>query len=110
MPRVEDIFSKLNGAKYFSTLNLCIGHHHIPLDEDSIPKTAFTSPFGKYEYLKVPFGLTLELAYFQEQMNKVSEDLPFAIAYLDNIIIYSKTAKEMWIIYSTFSANFMMQK
>ena len=47
--RVEDIFSKLNGAKYISTLNLCTQYHHIPLDEDSIPKTAFTSPFGKYD-------------------------------------------------------------
>ena len=45
VPRVEDIFSKLNGAKYFITLNLHAGYHHIPLDEDSIPKTAFTSPF-----------------------------------------------------------------
>ena len=67
--------------------------HHIPLNEDSIPKTAFTS-VGKYEYLKVPFGLTIVPAYFQELMNKVLKDLPFAIAYLDNIIIYSKTAEE----------------
>ena len=47
MPRVEDMFSKLNGFKYFSTLNLHVGYHHIPCDEDSIPKTAFTSPFWK---------------------------------------------------------------
>ena len=71
MLRVEDIFSKLNGAKYFSTLNLCSGYHHIALDENSIPKTAFTSPFGKYEYLKVPFGFAEAPAYFQELMNKV---------------------------------------
>ena len=51
----EDILSKLNGAKYFSTFNLHAGYHHIPINEDSIPKTAFTSPFGKYEYLRVPF-------------------------------------------------------
>ena len=57
MPKVEDIFSKLNGAKYFSTLDLPTGYHHIPLNEDSIPKTAFTSAFGKYGYLMVPFGL-----------------------------------------------------
>ena len=55
---------------------------------------AFTSPFGKYEYLKVPFGLAQALAYFQELMNKVLKDLTFAIAYLDDIFIYSKTAKE----------------
>ena len=94
MPRMEDIFSKLNGAKYFSTLDLHAGYHHSPLEEDSVPKTAYTSPFGKYEYLKVPFGLAQALAYFHELMNKVLKDLPFAIAFLDDIIIYSKTAKE----------------
>ena len=57
MPKVEDIFSKLNGAKYFSTLDLRAGYHHIPLERSSIQKTAFNSPFGKYEYVKVPFRL-----------------------------------------------------
>ena len=94
MPRVEDIFSKLNGTEYFITLDLHAGYHHIPLDENSIPKTAFTSPFGKYEYLKVPFALVQALAYFQELMNKVLKDLPFAITYLHDINIYSKTVKE----------------
>ena len=64
MPRVEDIFSKLNGAKHFSTLNLHGGYHHTPLNEDPIPKTAFTYPFGKCEYLKVPFGLAQAPTYF----------------------------------------------
>ena len=91
--RAEDIFSKLKGAKYFSTLNLCTGYHHIPLNEDSNPNTAFTSPFGNYEYLKVPFGLAQAPAYFQELMNKVLKDLPFTIAYLDDIITYSKTCR-----------------
>ena len=68
MPKVEDIFSQLNGAKYFSTLDLRAGYHHIGLTTDSIPKTAFTSPFGKYEYIKVPFGLAQAPAYFQELM------------------------------------------
>ena len=57
MPKVEDIFSKLNGAKYFSMLDLRAGYHHIPLDKSLIPKTAFNSSFGKYEYIRVPFGL-----------------------------------------------------
>ena len=57
IPRVEDIFSKLNGAKYLSTLDLHAGYHHISLNEESIAKTAFTSPFGIYEYLKVHFAL-----------------------------------------------------
>ena len=56
MPKVEDIFSKLNGATYFTTLDLRAGYHHIRLDKPSIPKTAFNSSFGKFEYVKVPFG------------------------------------------------------
>ena len=88
MPKVEDIFSQLNGAKYFSTLDLCEGYHHIPLDKSSIPKTAFTSPFGKYEYIKVPFGLAQAPAYSQELMTrKYKKDFNFTIAYLDDIII-----------------------
>ena len=65
MPKVEDIFSQLNGKKYFSTLVLRAGYHHIPLDEESIPKTTFTSPFEKFEYVKVPFGLVQAPAYFR---------------------------------------------
>ena len=94
MPKVEDIFSQLNGAKYFSTLDLRAGYHHIGLTTDSIPKIAFTSPFGKYAYVKVPFGLAQALAYFQELMTGVLKDLPFAMAYLDDIIIYSSTPEE----------------
>ena len=55
MPKVEDIFSQLNGVKYFSTLDLWAGYCHIALDEASIPKTAFTSPFGKYEIYQGTF-------------------------------------------------------
>ena len=94
MPKVEYIFSQLNGAKYFSTLDLRAGYHHIGLTTDSIPKTAFTSPFGKYEYVNVPFGLAQAPAYFQELMTGVLKDLPFAMAYLDDIIIYSSTPEE----------------
>ena len=94
MPKVEDIFSQLNGAKYFSTLGLRAGYHHIGLTTDLIPKTAFTSPFGKYEYIKVPFGLAQAPAYFQELMTGVLKDLPFTMAYLDDIIIYSSTPEE----------------
>ena len=94
MLRGENIVSKLNGANYFSTLDLCSGYHHIPLDENSIPKTAFTSPFGKHEHLKVPFGLAQAPAYFQELMKKALKEFTFAAAYFDDIIICSKTAEE----------------
>ena len=89
MTKVEDIFSKLNGAKYFTTLDLRAGYHHIPLDHSSIPKTVFISPFGKYEYMKVPFGLGQAPAYFWELMTSILKDFHFTIAYLDDIIIFS---------------------
>ena len=94
MPKVEDIFSKLNRATYFTTLDLRAGYHHIPLDMPSIPKTAFNSPFGKFEYVKVPFGLAQALAYFQKLMTGILKDFPLAIAYLDDMIIFSKTPQE----------------
>ena len=94
MPKVEDIFSKLNAATYFTTLDLHAGYHHIPLDKSSIPKTAFNSPLRKYEYIKVPFGLAQAPAYFQELMTGILKDFPFAIAYLDDIILFSKTPQE----------------
>ena len=64
MPKVEDIFSKLNRATYFTTLDLGAGCHHILLDKPSILKTAFNSPFRKYKYIKVPFRLAQAPAYF----------------------------------------------
>ena len=94
MPNVEDIFSKLNGAKYFTALDLRARYHHIPFDKSSIPKTTFNSPFGKYEYVKVPFGLAQAPTYFQELMTNILKDFNFTKAYLDNIIILSKTPEE----------------
>ena len=94
MPKVEDIFSKLNRATYFTTLDLRAGYHHIPLDKPSIPKTGFNSPIGKFECMKVPFGLAQAPAYFQELMTGILKDFNFAIAHLDDIIIFSKTPQE----------------
>ena len=115
MPKVEDIFSKLNRAIYFTTLDLQAGYHHIPLDTPSIPKTAFNSPFGKFEYVKVPFGLAQAPAYIQELMTGILKDFPFAIAYLDNTIIFSKTPQEhlshiRMVFKKLKSANLSMKK
>ena len=84
----------LGKAKLFITLDLKAGYHHIALDKDAIKKTAFILPFDKFEYLKVPFGLAQAPAYFQNLMNKVLKGLSFAIAYLDDIIIFSETPEQ----------------
>ena len=95
MTKVEDIFSQLNGAMYFSTMDVRAAYHHIPLDEESIPKTAFTSPFEKYEYIKVPFGLTQAPAYFQELMTGIPKDFSFTIVYLNESSFSVKQQKNI---------------
>ena len=88
------MYAKLKGAKVFSTIDLRSGYHHIALGKDSRAKTAFVTPFGKYEFLMVPFGLAQAPAYFQLLMNKVLEGLSYAMTYLDDIIIFSKNEEE----------------
>ena len=115
MLKVEDIFSKLNGATYFTKLDCRAGYYHIPLDKPSIPKTAYNSPFGKYEYVKVPFGLAQAPAYFQQLMTGILKNFNLAIGYLDDIIIFSKTPQEhllhiRMVFEKLKSANLSMKK
>ena len=84
------MYTKLKGAKVFSTIDLRSGYHHIALGKSSRAKTAFVMPFGKYKFLMVPFGLAQAPAYFQLLMNKVLKGLKFAMTYLDDIIIFSQ--------------------
>ena len=94
MPRVKDIFAKLGKGKVITMFNLRSGYHHIALDDDTIKKTAFVMPLGKYKYLKVPFSLTQAPAYFQILMNKVLNRLHFKLAYLDDVIIFSESTEQ----------------
>ena len=88
------MYAKLKGAKVFSTIDLRSGYHHIALGKDSRAKTAFVTPFGKYEFLMVPFGLAQVPAYFKLLMNKALEGLSYAMTYLDDIIIFSKNGED----------------
>ena len=90
LPKINEMYVKLKGAKAFSTIDLRSGYHHIALGKSSRAKTAFVMPFGKYEFLMVPFGLAQAPAYFQLLMNKVLKGLKFAMMYLDDIIIFSQ--------------------
>ena len=75
LPKIDEMYVKLKGAKVFSTIDLRSGYHHITLGKSSRAKTAFVMPFGKYEFLMVLFGLAQAPAYFQLLMNKVLMDL-----------------------------------
>ena len=71
LPEVEDIFSRLGKAKYFTTLDLRSHYHNIALEDDSIKKTAFVTPFCKFEYFHVPFGTKNTPFHVQSFLNKV---------------------------------------
>ena len=94
LPKIDEMYAKLKGAKFFSTIDLRSGYYHIALGKDSRAKTAFVMPFGKYEFLQVPFGLAQAPAFFQHLMNKVLDNCSFAMTYLDDIIIFSDTEEE----------------
>ena len=94
LPKIDEMYAKLKGAKFFSTIDLRSGYYHIALGKDSHAKTAFVTPFGKYEFLQVPFGLAQAPAYFQHLMNKVLDNCSFAMTYLDDIIIFSETEEQ----------------
>ena len=90
LPKIDEMYAKLKCAKVFSTIDLRSGYHHIALGKDSRAKTAFVTPFDKYEFLMVLFGLAQAPAYFQLLINKVLEGLSYAMTYLGDIIIFSK--------------------
>ena len=71
LPKIDEMYAALRGAKIFTTLDLRSGYYHINLDEESKAKTAFVTPFGKYEFNAVPFGLAQAPAYFQQLISMV---------------------------------------
>jgi len=95
LPRIDDSYLQLQGAKYFTSLDLQNGYWQFPLAKDSIPKTAFSSRYGQYEWKVMPFGLTNAPATFQRAMNNILRPYldKFCMVYLDDILIYSQACK-----------------
>ncbi|XP_078504379.1 uncharacterized protein LOC144762951 [Lissotriton helveticus] len=90
IPRVDELIEKLGNAKYISTLDLTKGYWQVPLRQEDIKKTAFSTEEGHFEFTVLPFGLHGAPATFQRLMNKVLAGLTdFTSAYLDDIVIYS---------------------
>ena len=96
MPRIDDILDNLAKAKVFSSIDLRQAYYQIRLKEEDVPKTAFTTHFGLFEYRVMPFGLANAPATFQNQINDTLRDLlnKSVIGYLDDILIYSNTWEE----------------
>ena len=95
LPKIDKLYAKLQSHKIFSTLDLRSGYYHIGLSDSAKPKPVFViSGMGKYEFNRVPFGLAQAPAHFQTLINEVLADCNFAMGYLDDIIIFSKTEEE----------------
>jgi hypothetical protein len=96
LPWIEDLFDQMKGARIFSKIDLRSGYHQLKIPESNIPKTAFRTRYGLFEYIVMSFGLTNAPAYFMYLMNKEFMEYleKFVVVFIDDILIFSKTKEE----------------
>ncbi|GBG77798.1 hypothetical protein CBR_g25729 [Chara braunii] len=96
LPKIDDLLDRVQGAKYFSKIDLKSGYHQIEVHPDDQYKTAFWTRYGHYEFIVMPFGLTNAPATFQRCMNDLFRPWldRFVVVYLDDILVFSKTLHE----------------
>ncbi|GJW37428.1 putative nucleotidyltransferase, ribonuclease H [Tanacetum coccineum] len=96
LPRIDDLFDQIQGAKWFSKTDLPLGYHQLKFREEYIPKTAFRTSYGHFEFVVMPFGLTNAPTIFMDLMNQVCRPIlnKSVIVFIDDILVYSKSKEE----------------
>ncbi|KAL5569846.1 hypothetical protein UlMin_026421 [Ulmus minor] len=116
LPRIDDLFDQLKGASVFSKIDLRSGYHQLKIKESDVPKSAFRTRYGHYEFLVMPFGLTNAPAAFMDLMNRVFRAYldKFVIVFIDDILIYSRSreehAEQLRTVLSTLSEHRLYAK
>ena len=96
LPRIDDLFNQLRGARVYSKIDFHTSYHQLRVRETNIPKTAFRTRYGHFEFMVIPFGLIYVPTAFMDLLHRVFQPYldQFVVVFLDDILIYSQSERK----------------